>query len=179
MSEIRDARFVLFEHLERLEPSLTATCSDRPSMFGGVDSVSLGIFDPAFGHRTEDIGFSGGLRCLFDLLYAIDLKPKMMDTPGESVRIDQREIHKAVGEIDRPVLSPMFFLQSENLLVVLRAFFRVLDVYGNMPDSWSFHKFPSCDSDDLIHLRASSFNNLDFLQPLDMPGERILVLSCV
>ena len=99
--------------------------SDRPSMLGGIDSVSFGIFDPAFGHRAEDIGFGGSLRGFFDRLDALDLKTEVMDSPGERRRVNQGEIQKAVGKIDGAVFSPMLFLHAKNLLVVLRAFFAV------------------------------------------------------
>src|SRR5262249_21619111 len=179
VSIVAPKRFEPFERLEWFKPSRLRDESDRPSMFGSIDTVSFGIFDPAFGHRAKNIRLCGGLGFLFNLFDALNLKTKMVDSPRQPVRIDWSKIDEAVGKIDRPILTPILFLQPENLFIVLRAFFPVLHVDGNMPNSWSFHNSPPCHSHNRTILRAASFDDPDFFQALDMSSKRVLVLSGV
>src|SRR5215208_4022443 len=109
-------------------------------MLRDINAVAFGILDPALGDRSISVGFGGGVGNFFDRFDTIDLETEVMNAPGIFVRVNQSEIHMAVGQINRPAWPPMLFFHAKNSLVVLRGFVEILDVDGDMSDTWFFHE---------------------------------------
>src|SRR6516162_8557781 len=91
----------------------TRTSLDRPAVLGDIDAVALDVLDPAFGDRAVGIILGFGICDLFDLFDALDFETEVVDSPRIFFAVDEREIHVAVGEINRPAGPTMFFFHAE------------------------------------------------------------------
>src|SRR5439155_3455826 len=55
------------------------------------------------------------------------------------VNAHKSKIHIAVGQINRPARTTVFFLHVEDFLVVLRGLLTILYIDRNVSDSWFLH----------------------------------------
>src|SRR5262245_28314959 len=107
---------------------------DGPPVLGDVHPVALRIADPALGHRPEDIRLRLRIGRLHDALDVVDLEAEVIDAPRLLGPADEGNAHEAIGEVDGPVGPAVLLLQTEDLLVVVRGGFAVLNVEGDVPD---------------------------------------------